>query len=123
MLHRLHRGLDLVDRRDHDALDERVVLLDDAEHVEAADPGQADVLQDEIDVLVLHQRQRRLAARHRQHAVIALEDGGERVAHALIVVADQDGFRRAGHGGTARIVRPSGGSRKHAKIGRICSPG
>ena len=37
VLHRLHGGLDLVDRRDHDALDEAVVLLDDAQHVEAAD--------------------------------------------------------------------------------------
>ena len=37
VLHRLHGRLDLVDGRDHDALDEAVVLLDDAEHVEAAD--------------------------------------------------------------------------------------
>ena len=37
VLHRLHGGLDLVDRRDHDALDEAVVLLDDPQHVEAAD--------------------------------------------------------------------------------------
>ena len=66
VLHRLHRGLDLVDRRDHDALDEAVVLLDDPQHVEAADARQADVLQDEVDVLVLQQPQGCLAARHAQ---------------------------------------------------------
>ena len=69
---------------------EAVVLLDDAQDVEAADARQTDVEQDEIDVLLLQQRQRRLAARHRQHAIIPLEDGGDRVAHPLIVVADQD---------------------------------
>ena len=35
VLHRLHGGLDLVDGRDHDALDQAVVLLDDAQDVEA----------------------------------------------------------------------------------------
>jgi hypothetical protein len=39
MLHRLHGGLDLVDRRDHHDFDEAVVLLDDAEDLEAADAG------------------------------------------------------------------------------------
>ena len=53
VLHRLHGGLDLVDRRDHDALDEAVVLLDDAEDVEAADAGQPDVEQHEVDVFLL----------------------------------------------------------------------
>ena len=77
VLHRLHGGLDLVDRRDHDALDEAVVLLDDAQHVEAADAGQADVEQDQVDVLVLQQR----AAPPRRStrvsdAVVALEDRG-----------------------------------------------
>ena len=93
VLHRLHGRLDLVDGRDHDALDEAVVLLDDAQDVEAADAGQPDVEQDQVDVLVFEQRQRRLAARHRQDAVVALEDGGDRVPHPLIVVADQDGLR------------------------------
>ena len=45
VLHRLHGGLDLVDRRDHDDFDQAVVLLDDAQDFEAADAGQADVEQ------------------------------------------------------------------------------
>ena len=51
VLHRLHGGLDFVDGRDHDALDQAVVLLDDAKDVEAADAGQADVLQHHVDFL------------------------------------------------------------------------
>ena len=77
---------------------EAVVFLDDAQHVEAADAGQADVEQDQVDVLALEERQRRLAARHRQDAVVALEDRGQRIAHPLIVVADQDGLGGPGHG-------------------------
>ena len=96
VLHRLHGRLDLVDRRDHDALDEAVVLLDDPQHVEAADPRQPDVEEDQVDVLLFQQRQRGLAARDRQDAVVALEDRADRVAHPLIVVADQDGLR-GGH--------------------------
>jgi hypothetical protein len=90
VLHRLDRGLDLVDRRDHDALDEVVVLLDDAEDVEAADPGQPDVEEDQVDVFVLEQAERGLAARHRDHLVVTLQDRGDGVAHALIVITDED---------------------------------
>jgi hypothetical protein len=98
VLHRLHGGLDLVDGRDHDALDEAVVLLDDPQHVEAADARQPDVEQDQIDVLLLEQRQCRFAARDGQHAVIALQDGGDGVAHPLIVIANQNRLRVRGHG-------------------------
>ena len=45
-----------------------------------------------IDFLVLEQRQRGLAARDRQDAVVAPEDRGNRVAHPQVVVADQDGL-------------------------------
>ncbi len=103
VFHRLHGRLDLVDGRDHDALDEAVVLLDDAKDVEAADAGKPDVEQNQVDVLVFQQGKRRFAAGHRQHAVIALEDGGDRVPHPLIVVADQDGLR-GGHGESCPIV-------------------
>ncbi len=97
VLHRLHGGLDLVDRRDHDALDQAVVLLDDAQDVEAADAGQADVLQHDVDLLLAQERQRGFAARNRQDAVVPPEDRGDRVPHALIVVADQDGFGGGRH--------------------------
>ena len=79
VLHGLHGGLDLVDGRDHDALDEAVVLLDDAQDVEAADAWQADVEEHHVDFLLPQQRQRRLAARDRQDAVVAPEDRGDRL--------------------------------------------
>ena len=56
VLHRLHGGLDLVDRRDHDDLDQAVVLLDDAEDLEAADAGQPDVEQHQVDVFAVEDR-------------------------------------------------------------------
>ena len=62
VLHGLHGGFDLVDRRDHDDFDQAVVLLDDPQHLEAADAGQPDVEQDEVDVLPVEDGQRRFAA-------------------------------------------------------------
>ena len=104
VLHRLHGGLDFVDRRDHDALDQAVVLLDDAQDVEAADAGQADILQHHVDFLLAEQRQRGFAARHGQDPIVAAEDRRDGVPHALIVVADQDGFRGRRHE-TARLYQ------------------
>ena len=107
VLHRLHGGLDLVDRRDHDDFDEAVVLLDDPQDLEAADARQPDVEQHQVDVFAVQDRQRRLAARDPQHAVLALEDGRQRVPHALVVVDDEDGLGLVAHrcwGEAARIV-------------------
>ena len=98
VLHRLHGGLDVVERRDHDDLDQAVVLLDDAQHFEAADAGQADVEQDEVDVFAVEDGKRRFAAHHPQHAELALEDRGQRVPHPLVVVDDQDGLLFLAHG-------------------------
>ena len=106
VLHRLHGGFDLADRRDHDDLDEAVVLLDDPQHLEAADAGQADVEQHQIDVLPVEDRQRRFAARHAQHAVLALQDRRQRVPHPLVVVDDEDGFRLLGHRLRESTVEP-----------------
>ena len=97
VLHRLHGGLDLVDRRDHDALDQAVVLLDDAQDVEAADAGQADILQHDVDFLLAQDGERGLTARDRQDPVVASQDSRDRVAHSLIVIANQDGFRGRCH--------------------------
>ena len=97
VLHRLHGGLDVVDRRDHDDLDEAVVFLDDPQDFEAADAGKPDVEQDEIDVFAIEDRQRRFAARHAQHAVFAFEDCRERVPHPLVVVDDEDRFGFGAH--------------------------
>ena len=108
VLHRLHGGLDLVDGRDHDALDEAVVLLDDAQHVEAADARQPDVEQDQVDVLLLQQRQRRFAARHRQDAVVALED------RARSCRASPDRRRRSGWSSSAAMGSAAIVARFHA---------
>ena len=56
VLHGLHGRLDLIDGRDHDDLDQRVVLPDDAQHLETADAGQSHVEQDKVDVLPVEER-------------------------------------------------------------------
>ena len=58
--HRLDRRVELLDHRDDDHLDVGIVLLGDLQHLEAADAGQADVEQHQVDVLLLHHLQRRL---------------------------------------------------------------
>src|SRR5580765_1891752 len=92
MLHRLHGGLDLGNRRNHDHFDQAVIFLDDPEHLETADTGEAHVEEDEIDVFAREHRQRGFSARHAQNAVLTLENGRQRVPHPLIVVDDEDGF-------------------------------
>ena len=97
VLHRLHGRLDLVDGGDHDDFDEAVVLLDDPQDLEAADAGQPDVEQHQVDVLAVQDGQRGFAARDAQHAVLALEDRGQRVPHPLVVVDDEDGLGLVAH--------------------------
>ena len=97
VLHRLHGGFDFVDRRDHDDLDEAVVFLDDPQHLEPADAGQPDIQQDEVDVLLVEDRQRRFAAAHPQHAIFAFQDRRQRVPHPLVVVDDEDGLGLGAH--------------------------
>ena len=98
VLHRLHGRFDLGDRRNHDDFDQAVVLLDDPQHFEAADARQADVEQHQVDVFAVQDGQRGLAARHAQHAVLALEDRRQRVAHPLVVVDDEDSLGFMAHG-------------------------
>ena len=97
VLHRLHGRLDLADRRDHDDLDEAVVFLDDAKDLEAADPRQVYVEQNQIDVFAIQNGESRFAARHTKHVVVALQNAGQRIAHTLIVVDDEDGFGLVDH--------------------------
>ena len=105
VLHRLHGGLDLLNRGDHDHFDQAVVLLDDAEHLEAADARQAHVEQQQVDVLLVQHGQRGFAARDAQHAVLALENRGQRVAHPLIVVDDEDGLQLGSHFAHSNLER------------------
>ena len=97
-LHRLHGGLDLGDGRDHQHLDEAVVLFDDAQHLESADARQPDVEQQEVDVFAIEDRQRGFAGRDAEHAILAFEDRSERIAHPFVVVDDEDGLRLGAHG-------------------------
>ena len=105
VLHRLHGRLDLADGRDHDDFDERVVLPDDAQDLEAADPRQAHVEQNQIDVFAIQDREGGFATGHAEHVVVTLQDRRQRVAHALVVVDDEDGFRLMNH--RVREVRGS----------------
>ncbi len=91
-LHRLNGHFYLGHRRDHDHLDQAVVLADDFQYFEAADARQADVEEHEVDVLLLEEGQRLLSRGSEEHFVVALEDGAERVAHPLVVVGDQNSF-------------------------------
>ena len=69
--HRLDRGVELLRARDDDHLDVRIVLRGDLQDLEAADAGQVDVEQHQVDVLLLHHLQRGLARGGAQHAVVA----------------------------------------------------
>ena len=91
-LHRLDGGLDFVDGRDHDDLDQALRLLDLLEHLEAADARHPDVEQHDVHVLAIENRQPALAGRRAQHPVVAAQDRRQGVAHALVVVDDEDGF-------------------------------
>src|SRR5690606_24711277 len=53
--------------------------------------------QHDVDVLALHHRERRLAARGAEHAVVAPQDGGQRLPCSLVVVHDDDGFASGLH--------------------------
>ncbi len=97
VLHRLHGGFDFVDGRDHQDLDQAVILLDDPQHLEAADARQPDVQQDQVDILAIEDRQRRLAAADAQDAVLPLQDRRQRVAHAFVVVDDEHGLEFMAH--------------------------
>src|SRR6185312_11759769 len=74
VLHRLHGGFNLLDGRDHQDLDEAVILLDDPQHFEAADSRQPDVQQHQVDIFAIEDRQRRLAATDAQYAILPLQD-------------------------------------------------
>jgi hypothetical protein len=113
LLHRRHRGFDLAHRRDDDDLDQRLRVLDDLEQVEPAHPGEPDVEQHQVDARTRQHRLGGFGARFDQYVVVALEDGGERVAHPLVVIDDEQRFRRSRHGGAAS---PGSGAGRHSIV-------
>ena len=108
VLHGLHGGFDLGDGRDHEDLDQAVVLLDDPEDFEAADARQPDVEQHQVDVFAVQDGKGGLAGRDPQHAVIALQDGRERIAHPLVVVDHKHGLGFLTHQGCGRGIVAGG---------------
>ena len=84
--------VELLDLGDDDHLDVRVVLLDDLEDLEAADAGQVRVEDHQVDVLLLHHLERAFAGAGAKDAQIAAQRAGERLAHHLVVVDDQQGL-------------------------------
>ena len=103
-LHRLHGGLDFGDGRNHDHFDETVVFLHDAQHVEAVDARQPHVEQHQVHVFAIQNRERGFAACRAQHAVIAPENGVQRVPHPLVVVDDEDGLWLEIHEASEAII-------------------
>ena len=87
--HRLDRGVELLGLRDDDDLDVRIVLLGDLQDLEAADAGQVDVEEHQVHVFLLHHLQRGFARGGAQHAVVAAQDGGQRLAHLVVAVDDE----------------------------------
>ena len=75
-----------------------IVLLENLQHLDAADAGQADVQHHEVDGLLLHDLQRSLARRHPQNAVVLAQDRGHRLAHPFVVVDDEERLAAFGHG-------------------------
>ena len=90
--HRFDRDIELAHLRSGDHFDVGVVLFRDLEHLEAGDAGKVRVEDHQIDVLLLHHLQRRFAGRCAQHAEVAPQQTGERFAHPLVVVDDQQGL-------------------------------
>ena len=73
---RLHSHLNIVHGRDHDHLDQAVVLTRDLEHLETVDTGPPDVEQYQVDVLLLEDGECLFPGRDHAHTVIAFENGG-----------------------------------------------
>ena len=67
-------------------------------------PGSPDVEQHQIDVVVLHDLQRRLAGAGLEHAVVAPQDRRQRLARGFVDVDDEHGLAAFGHG-SASIAR------------------
>ena len=60
-------------------------------------PGQADVEHHEIDILFFHDLQRSLARGGLQQTEITSEDGRQRIAHAFVVIDNEDGLPALRH--------------------------
>ena len=90
--------------RDHDDLDQAVVFFDNPQDLEAADTGQADIEQDEIDVFTVENGECRFSRAHFEHAVLSLQDRRQRIPHPFVVVHDEDGLRLLAHRLRADIV-------------------
>ena len=97
--HGLDGGLELLAHRDDDHFDVRVVFLRDLQDLEAADARQPYVEQHQVDLFLFHHLQGGLARGGPQHAVLALQESGQRVAHTLVVIDDEDGLPAFGHSG------------------------
>jgi hypothetical protein len=93
--------IDVGGGRRHHHLGQLEVLARDAERLEPADARLIDVEQHGIDFLACEHRERRLAARRPQDAVVGLERRGDRLAPAVILVDDE---HRAGTGHLEAIL-------------------
>ena len=92
LLHRSHRHFHFVQRRDHDRLDEAVVLSDDGEQLQTADAGQPNVQENQVHVLPLEDGEPLLAGRRRQDTIMALQDRRQRVPHPFVVIDHENCF-------------------------------
>jgi hypothetical protein len=97
LLHRSHRHFHFAQRRDHDHLDEAVVLADNGQQFQTAAAGQADVQQNQVDVLPLEDGKPLLACCGRKDEVLTLQDRRQRVPHPFVVIDDENCFALWAH--------------------------
>ena len=100
----LDRAVDVGRRRGHDDFDERKVLANDLQQVEAAEAGLLHVGDEHVHVLAVHQGQPGLCGRGANDAVIAAQGLGEALA-GLVVSIDYQHRLAAGRHSAAVYVQ------------------
>jgi hypothetical protein len=93
----LDRAVDVGRCRGHDDFDEREILANDLQQVEAAEAGLPHIGEQHVHILALHQRQAGLCGCGANHAVIAAQCLGEAFAGLVVRIDYQHGLAARRH--------------------------
>jgi hypothetical protein len=96
-LDRADRAVDVRLRGGHDDLDQRKVFADDLQEVDAAEPGLRDVGDEDVDVLLVEERQARLGRRRADDAVVASQCLRQTLARVILPVDNQNSLASCRH--------------------------
>ena len=91
------RAVDVRRRGGHDDLDQRKVFADDLQQVDAAEPGLRDVGDEDVDVLLVQQRQARFGGRGADDAVVAPQRLRQALARLVLRVDYENGLAAGRH--------------------------